>query len=292
MEYSFSRYLLAKQTVDDRSLNRHVLAALRSHLPPSPQRVIEIGAGIGNMLARLLSWEVIARAEYVHEDSMTENIRFAAHWIPEWALHAGMQADSPSGTEIRIADERRDVRVTLTDQDLLEFVRGGPAPADLLIANAFLDLLPLPETLPQILSLTKDLAWFTIVFDGVTSLAPTIEPGLDEKIIDLYHRSMDRRPTGGDSRAGRHLLDQLRTLGVRVLAAGASDWVVYANAGKYPADEAYFLESIIHFFEESLTGDPDLDPAMFQDWLATRNGQIKHGQLSYIAHQMDFLVQV
>ena len=77
MEYSFPHYLLAKQTIDDRALNAHVLDALRAHLPQGQLRVIEAGAGMGNMLARLVSWKVLTRAEYVHVDSMAENIRFA-----------------------------------------------------------------------------------------------------------------------------------------------------------------------------------------------------------------------
>ena len=85
MEYSFPRYLLAKQSVDDRALNRHVLDALKANLPTAPIRIMEVGAGMGNMLARLLSWDILMHAEYVHVDAMEENIRFAQDWIPKWA---------------------------------------------------------------------------------------------------------------------------------------------------------------------------------------------------------------
>ncbi len=86
-----------------------------------------------------------------------------------------------------------------------------------------------------LLSLTRDLAWLTINFDGMTSLEPVIDAGLDAQIERLYHKTMDRRPTGGDSRAGRHMFGHLRQAGAEVLAAGASDWVVYGTNGKYPA---------------------------------------------------------
>jgi hypothetical protein len=292
VEYSFPRYLLAKQTVDDRALNRHVLEVLRANLPRRPIRVIEVGAGMGNMLARLLSWGVITRAEYIHEDAMSENIRFAAEWIPQWAVNAGMTAERPAASELRISDATHDVRVLLKNEEVFEFIGTRPAPADLLVANAFLDLLPMPESLPKLLSLTKDLAWLTVNFDGVTSLEPEMDAALDEKIERLYHRTMDTRPTGGDSRAGRHLLSYFRRLGARVLAAGPSDWVVYATGGKYPADEAYFLSFILHFFEESLANHPELDAAQLASWLEVRRAQIARGELSYIAHQIDLLVRV
>ena len=50
MDYSFPRYLLSKQTVDDRALNKDVVNALRIHLPPEPITIIEVGAGIGHGL--------------------------------------------------------------------------------------------------------------------------------------------------------------------------------------------------------------------------------------------------
>ncbi len=291
MEYSFPRYLLAKQTVDDRALNRHVLDALRASLPPTPVRVIEVGAGMGNMLARLLSWDVLACGEYVHVDTMQENIDFAMQWLPRWATGGGLCVEQMGERQLRLYDDVRDVRLTLEHADVMEYAERQPRPGDLLIAHAFLDLLPMPESLPKLLSLTKDLAWLTVNFDGLTTLEPVIDLALDAKIERLYHETMDRRITGGDSRSGRHLFSQLKSARAEVLAAGPSDWVVYARDGSYPAEEAYFLHYILHFFEESLTGHPDLDAARFAAWLRERRAQVDRGELVYIAHQMDFLAR-
>ena len=291
MEYAFQRYLLAKQAVDDRALNRHVLDALRANLPLTPIRVIEVGAGMGNMLARLLSWNVLTCAEYVHVDSMGENIAFAWEWLPKWATEAGMCAERIGADQLRIYDSLREITISLVQADVMEFVAGQPEPGDLLIANAFLDLLPMPQSMPKLLSLTKDLAWLTINFDGVTSLEPAIEPALDEQVERLYHKTMDARLSGGDSRAGRHLFGHLREAGAQVIAAGASDWVVYATGGKYPPEEAYFLQFILHFIEEALGTEPGLDQQAFAEWLRERRAQIERGELVYIAHQMDFLAR-
>jgi hypothetical protein len=291
MEYSFPRYLLAKQAIDDRALNRQVLEALKANLPAGGVRVIEVGAGMGNMLARMLSWDVLTHADYVHLDAMEENIRFAREWIPKWATEAGMSAERIAQNELRIFDTVRDIHVTLEQADVLEYIDRRPAPADLLVAHAFLDLLPMPESMPKLLSLTKNLAWLTINFDGVTALEPVVDPVLDEQIERLYHETMDHRRTGGDSRAGRHLFGHLLAAGAEVLAAGASDWVVYPSNGKYPGEEAYFLHFILHFFEESLSGHAELDQEAFGRWLRERRQQIDRGELIYIAHQMDFLAR-
>ncbi|HEX8992778.1 MAG TPA: hypothetical protein VF784_13955 [Anaerolineales bacterium] len=291
MEYSFPRYLLAKQSVDDRALNRQVLEALKLHLPAGRVRVIEVGAGMGNMLARLLSWDVIRRADYVHVDAMEENIHFAAEWLPKWATQAGMHMERVGENQLRLYDSVRDVLVKLVQADVMEFIASAPVPGDLLVAHAFLDLLPMPESMPRLLTLTKDLAWLTINFDGVTSMQPVVDPVLDDQIERLYHRTMDTRATGGDSRAGRHLFQRLPAAGAEILAAGASDWVVYGQNGRYPPQEDYFLYYILHFFEEALHGNPELDPDAFQGWLRQRRAQVERGELVYIAHQMDFLAR-
>jgi len=244
------------------------------------------------MLARLVSWHVLAHADYIHDDAMAENIRFASEWIPKWAVGKGMRVEAVDANSFRIADQTHDLNVNLVQQDFAGMVGSHPEPADLLVANAFLDLLPLPESLPQVLSLTHDLAWLTLNFDGLTIFEPILDPVLDEQILHLYHRTMNERLTGGDSHAGRHLLSQLKGLEVRILAAGASDWVVYPRDGAYPDDEAYFLECILHFFEESLSNHPDLDARAFAAWLAARREQIRRGELVYLAHQLDVLLRV
>jgi len=180
----------------------------------------------------------------------------------------------------------------LEQADVFDFIRKNEQPADLLIAHSFLDLLPMPKSLPKLLSLTNNLAWLTINFDGVTIFEPVIDAALDEQIERLYHKTMDIRPTGGDSKSGRHLFGHLQSAGADILAAGASDWVVHAVNREYPDDEAYFLYFILHFFEEALTGHAELNGESFAHWLSERRSQIERGELTYIAHQMDFLVKV
>jgi len=290
MEYSFPHYLLSKQSVDDRALNKDVLNALITNLLPQPLRIIEVGAGIGTMLRRLIRWDVIRQCEYVMVDEMAENVEYVPEWVGVWAEEVGLGFERSVGN-LRLFDTSHDIQIHLEQADVFDFIRKNKEPADLLIAHAFLDLLPMPESLSKLLSLTNGLAWLTINFDGMTTFEPTIDAKMDVKIVRLYHESMDKRATGGDSKSGRHLFEHMRNAGVEVLEAGASDWVVYAKDGKYPEDEAYFLNFILHFFEESLMGHKKLDKEAFAGWLEKRRSQIDHGELIYIAHQMDFLVR-
>jgi hypothetical protein len=292
MEFSFTRYLLSKQSVDDRALNQHVLEALRGHMPTGPVRIIEIGAGIGTMPRRLIRWDVIRQGEYVMVDQMAENIEFASEWIPQWAAQAGLSVEPTGEGEMRLTGQGRDVRIRLVRADVSDFIEAAPEPADILIAHAVLDLLPMPSSMAKILSLTKGLAWMTINFDGLTVLEPAIDAALDAELERLYHASMDARVSGGDSRSGRHLFTYIREAGAEILAAGGSDWVVHPTGKKYPEDEAYFLHGILRFFDDSLGGKPDVDQEALTAWLDQRRAQIQRGELVYVAHQVDFLVRV
>jgi len=291
MDNSFSHYLLSKQTVDDRALNKDVLNALRLHLSQQPVSMIEVGAGIGTMLRRLIQWGVLCNGDYTLVDEMHTNIAYAREWIPQWAAEAGLSVKSLGSNQLRICAQARDIRIRLECADVFDFIQRNQQPADLLIAHAFLDLLPMPGSLEKLFSLTKSLAWLTLNFDGLTTLQPVIDPVLDETIERLYHKTMDTRPSGGDSRTGRKLFDHFRALNAEIIAAGASDWVVHTTNGKYPADEKYFLHFILNFFENSLKAHAELDASAFEGWLAKRREQIERGELVYIAHQMDFLVR-
>ncbi len=298
--YSFTRYLAAKKSVDDRALNRQVWQSLAQALPPasarSPLQVLEVGAGIGTMLERSLDWGLFTHAAYTAIDAEPNNIQAAYQRLPAWAEAQGFSVERGPG-RMRFAKGERSVLVELEPADLFEFSarQAGQRTWDLLIAHAFLDLMDVPASLPPLLCLLppEGLFYFTIVFDGATLLEPVIDPALDAHILALYHRTMDQRITAGqpsgDSQAGRHLFEHLRAAGAQVLAAGSSDWVVFAGAHGYPAHEAYFLHFIIHTIHSALEGHPELDAEQFGAWIGLRHAQIEAGQLTYIAHQLDFL---
>lgn len=303
--YSFPRYLASKKSIDDRALNRAVWHALASRLPADsseqPLRVLEVGAGIGTMIERVLEWGLLpGPAHYTALDARPDNIQQAGDRLPAWGQAQGWQIEvcPPSGWRF----ERSGQQITIATEtiDLFDFItrEAGTHPWDLLIAHAFLDLMDIPFTLPQLFRLLRPggLFYFTLNFDGVTVLEPAIDPLLDGQIESLYHQTMDERLTrgrsSGDSRTGRHLFSRLVDAGAQILAAGSSDWVVFPHSEGtqpgYPEDEAYFLHFILHTIGQALAGHPKLDSRRFAGWLAQRHNQVERGELVYIAHQLDF----
>jgi SAM-dependent methyltransferase len=299
-EYSFERYLSAKKSVDDRALNRHVWERMARSLPSGrPLQVLEVGAGIGTMVERMLDWGALHAADYTAIDSVTENIAAARGRLACWGSQQGLRVSQPMPDSLLLEKAGVQLSVQLLAVDLFDFIRKRTASRqwDLLVAHAFLDLMDIPTTLPQLASLVRPggLLYFTINFDGATILQPEIDPDFDARVESCYHRSMDERLTAGnpsgDSRSGRHLFENLRRQRLNLLDAGASDWVVFAGEQGYPHDEAYFLHFILNTIQQALQFHPDLDPARFSAWIAERHAQVERGELVYIAHQLDLLAQ-
>jgi len=303
-EYSFVRYLSAKKTVDDRALNKNVWQSLTRALSATsrsePVRVLEIGAGIGTMVERAVEWGLIDTAEYLAIDSLAENISEAATRIPTWATSRGYTVVNLDPRTTLISTNGRRVRVEFEATDVFDFMgsEAAASPWDLLVANAFLDLVDVPKALPKLFSLIKPggLFYFSVTFDGCTIFQPEIDRGLDARIEALYHETMDRRivngSISGDSQTGRHFFHHATAAGAEILDAGASDWVVFPGPEGYPADEAFFLHFIIHTVGSALRGHPDLDASALEQWVHQRHAQVEQGTLVYIAHQMDFLGRV
>jgi SAM-dependent methyltransferase len=294
---SYSSYLAAKKTVDDRALNQHVIDVLRAELTSSRSTtVLEIGAGIGTMVSRLADWHVLCRANYTLLDIDQASLEHAQHWLCGWAAEMGLEVQrAHDALHITGGSPALDLEVHSVCADLRAFLGENRRPngVDLLIASAFLDLVDVAATLPALLERVapNGLYWFSINFDGETIFLP--EHPSDASLMSVYHRSMDERTRlgrrAGDSRTGRHLFQHLRSAGARILAAGSSDWIVHAIDGEYAAQEGDFLGHILHTIEAELNSRSEVDQHALHDWLRVRRDQLERGDLVYIAHQLDFV---
>ncbi len=301
--YSFTRYLSAKRTVDDRALNWHVWQQLLSLLETAsarqPLHLLELGAGIGSMAERILCTHVLTEGTYTAIEANPDTIAQGYRDVQRWAAEAGFQF-AANATGGRLQRGCQNVVLHLETADLFDFIseQRGQRTWNLLVAHALIDLLDVPTALPALFSVLSPggLFYFPITFDGASILEPAIDPPYDAHIEALYHATMDERVVrgqpSGDSRTGRHLFKHLRTLGTEILGAGSSDWVVFAGPEGYPADEAYFLHDIIHTIHTALATHPELDTDRFARWVRQRHAQVEDGTLVYIAHQLDLVGRV
>ena len=301
---SFIRYLAAKASIDDQSLSSHVFQTLGRTLKKlhgdKEISVLEAGCGIGSMIERMLVWGALTNAAYTALDLEPEYIAEATRRLTRYGNQTGMEVHKISGNVLVLENHNQRIRIEFQIGDVIEFVRNNASRQGyhLILAHAFLDLVDIYSSLPPILSRVRPggLVYFTLNFDGVTSLEPTIEADLDRQILALYHETMDHRlvfgKPSGDSNTGRHLLPFLQKSGLKILDAGASDWVVFPSNGSYKDDDAYFLHFMVDTIYRAIKFHPEINPGQLHSWTDARHGQVEREELFFVAHQLDVLAQI
>src|SRR5262249_52120752 len=150
-------------SVDDRALNRYVLEQVRKHVPPGDAahrlRVLDVGAGNGTFLARLLDWDLLRAGDYIGIDADADAIADGQRKISSLVGGRGVSA-----------------RLIEGDLFALDLPESG---FDLLIAHALLDLVDVAAVLPRFWRWLTPAGffWFTINFDGETIFRPEVDPG-------------------------------------------------------------------------------------------------------------------
>ncbi len=298
-EYIYPRYLAAKKAVDDRALNMRVFQQVTSFLAEERKEtlyILEIAAGIGTMIPRILSHPLAGNIYYHAIDISPENISSARQYLQAWASKNCEDFWHSDEGELILRINAAEITVNLECADIFSWIveKANRRQWDLLIANAFLDLIDIHRQLPQLAGLLKPAGafYFTINFDGETIFQPVSDPVFEKKLMDAYHETMDARITAGmpsgDSRTGRRLFTALPAAGFGILDAGSSDWVVFPKEGNYHAEEGYFLHFIVQTVMQALKNASAVDADHLEKWGRERHQQIKNGQLIYIAHQLDF----
>ena len=286
--YTAVRYLTAKEAVDDDALNTRVFNAFEQGIAAMGSRdlrVIELGAGVGSTFRRLHASGIVSRGEYVLVDLDADSLAEASRVVDE----------------ILGPTERAELSADFIVGDAVTYLKReaeADRRADVIIAQALIDLLNVPEFLGAAVTAFKPggYLYMPITFDGETVFGPPIDAELDKGVVAAYHATMDARrmpdglPTGG-SKTGRTLLHELPRAGLEIVQAGSSDWVVFPRDGAYRRDVAYFLHHIINFVWESLREGGEIPVNSLQGWVAARHAQVERGELVYIAHQLDVLAR-
>jgi SAM-dependent methyltransferase len=278
----YAQYLLAKRTVDDRSINAGVLTWLRNQAGTRARRFVEIGGGVGTMVARLYGLGIAVRGEYLLIDADARMLAEARRYLAGWAADHGVTArETIDGIALG------DLSVTLVEAEIGEYSEGfADRQADVLIGCAVLDVIDAPRLVPGMLRMLGPggLYWFPITYDGEMAFQP--DHPADPALIAAYHADMDRRVRhgrpAGERFAGRHLLEHLRSAGAPVCAAGSADWIVRPGpGGRYPEGEAEFVAAILDTMESALTskgGAPGDDRLILTGYLSSEKATISSGE--------------
>jgi SAM-dependent methyltransferase len=289
--FSYPRYLEAKKTVDERSLNGRVWRAFLDRLKSDsgPTAILDVGGGTGATLLRLLNAAAdrpLNQITYTLIDPEVDNLSAAVDHVSAWAdTHGWVHRSEDSQHQLYEKGGTGQVTIRFHEEGLFSHAKTAEgATYDAIVAQAVLDLFDVSAAIQALNPcLRSGGTWYLpIHFDGLTAFEPVIDESLDRAILERYHESIP------SPRSGRALLTALPNAGAQLHAVGASDWIVHGREGAYPDDEEYFLQCILQFIQNEV-GESDYSDFRLsvQDWIQRRADQLRKGELIYLAHQLD-----
>jgi len=295
----YLRYLKSKESVDRRSLSSHVYNRLFSLLKEMYSKegtinVLDVGAGLGSSFKRLLPGIPTPSIDYTVIDIEPSHVEVAEQEITLWLKDEGYSIEKRGASVVGKCGEQT-VELKFVTGDALAYGRRHTDAFDLIVGQAFLDILPLDDALNSLFNALRPggLYYFPITYDGLTTLVPVLDDAFDAEIAHQFNRSMDTRKDGttAGSTAGRQLLTRLPAAGARIEAVGSSDWIVRPNTRStgYPDDEAYFLQCILSLMYKEACKADTIPQAKLDKWYDARRMQLQYAGLSYIAHQLDYV---
>lgn len=265
--FDYVQYLDVKKSIDDRSLNQAVWEHFSSWLlskgdQGSRLKVLEIGAGIGTMIERLLEASLFNQCHYI---ALEPEFRFkeaALSRFKSWASKHSCSFQINSAGLWVISNSEFEVQIEWIDADANTINQlFSDENFDLILSHAVIDLLPVPEIMPIILEKlkTQGAFYFSLNFSGNTNFYPAYEQ--DDEISRLYHADMDSRFPHLDwqpSLTGKELPVWLKNYGCKQVVGGVSNW----ELGK---GDGLFIKNILDTIKKALAGTPGLDT-----WLSKR----------------------
>ncbi len=295
----FCDYLEAKRSVDDESLHKKTFQRFTDHLKKSGVPIIlDVGTGTGAMIRRIVKSSPVAKLSFYGVDESEPLLREAERALGELFRELGYSVSSragfisaargESGVEVRL------LRGDILDGRLLPSLSGIPFSA--VTANAFMDVVPLAETLAAFKRLMRKGAalYATINYDGTTELLPSFaDRSFERLLLAVYNRSMDDRrvgslPTGG-SRTGTTLYDEAVRQGFAIAGFGSSDWSVFPWDGRYTRDEEVFLRALVETIYDEGLKHGEIAAGALGAWKESRVETVRSGRLALNVHQTDLM---
>ncbi len=303
--YSLSRYLKAKQTVDERALNRRVADRYIEELDRlagesnGALSIVDLGAGRGPTAQRVVQALREGAAQSIRYNLIDQSPQLlgeAATKLRKWGTDQGFDVQEDSD-QLRCSRGRQSILFRFYPMDATQYLsESADGSISSVIAQSFIDLVNVPRTLSLISRKMREggVLYFPLTFDGRTRFLPERPEFPSQQITTYYHESMTRQtdegPTGG-AHTGRQLLKWLPKIGT-LLDVGSSDWLVHPQGAiGYAGDEAYFLHHILHFVEHELASDARVSSATVSNWIDDRRQCVEGEHLIYHAGQLDVLAR-
>ena len=191
--FDYVKYLDLKKSIDNKSLNKVIWDKFSNWLMARNKQgetlnVLEIGAGIGTMIERLLESSLLQKGHYIALEPEPSFKQAAMCRFKSWASNHNCIFQINSEGLWHISNNEIDLKIEWieTDTNMIAKLFNNDS-FDLLLSHAVVDLLPVPTIMPIILKKLKaqGACYFSLNFSGNTEFYPAHDN--DHKISEQYH---------------------------------------------------------------------------------------------------------
>jgi SAM-dependent methyltransferase len=294
---AFAQFLQAKYALDQRSLNPVVWRFFLNELSGrNPLEWLDVGTGTGAMLRRILQYYDHGAMHLTGLDIEFDLLDIAETEIASLLQAKGFAVENAAG---RLQAERgADCIVFQPVCTPLSEFQLPPNHYDVITAHAFMDLVPLRQTLAGFHDGLKPggLFYSTINYDGETVVFPPYpDSEFEDALLQTYDASMEARrlngsETGG-AKCGRRLYGELLNVGFEIVSYSSSDWNITPCNGVYLDDDQVVLDRLLEWVCSEGRNDPSLEREKLDRWLECRRRQRQERTLGIIVHQIDILAR-
>ena len=291
--FDYVEYLKLKKSIDDRSLNSAVWNELVNRIKSKCQNsgsifIVEPGAGIGTMITRimdeLLKTKITFKCAYTAIEPEPGFQTAAESYLQAWAEKQNAKFIKLNEQQWQLSKNEMEVTVDWECAAAEDFSQVlALKSVDLLLAHALVDLLPVPELVPDLMQCLKadGIFYFSLNYSGQTEFSPGHQS--DSLLMQEYNADMDKRFPDLDwqaSHTGNLLPDFLQKQGHTIISEGSSDWELDAN-------EKAFILNILDTIKKALSSSPGIE-----QWYAERRDQLEHEKLKLKISNRDLLGEV
>jgi SAM-dependent methyltransferase len=291
---SFADFLAAKFALDKRSLNPEVLSALLQCLRDMPSlECLDVGAGTGATVRRLLSWRPSQPWRLTALDRDADVIAIAHDTTRQVLAQAGERPAATAGT-VRSHDGRIEVCFAAC-----ELAAHRPRSRyDLVTAHAVLDLVALAPTLTAFARWLRPdgLLYATINCDGEPEILPRYhDADFEHAVLACYTASMEERAVdglrSGGAYCGRRLQALLPQRCFPLLAQGCSDWDIRPDCGAYRDRDPTCLKVLLDLMWKEASASGRFDEEALQCWREDRMRTVHACKLEMRVPNRDLLAR-
>lgn len=302
-----------KKELDDESINKDVLRLLLGE-KRTYDKILDLGTGSGVQIRRNIELGLLKNGGLIigidiNKDDLKKSISSFNIWAKNNGFKIETSSDSVAIHNFTISNDKKKFTVELYEESVYNLgtkkskIKGS---FSLVTGLSLLEHTDMKKSLKSVKNIMKKdgLLYLPINYDQHSVFGPTKKTCFKEEanLMQLFNYSgIDYQFKGkvgiGNSHCGSLLPSLAKEVGFKVLAYGASDWIILPDKVKaYSNNKRKVLEFFMNAFHNVLKGSSKdakkkfrVTDSQIEAWYRLRKRQLKSRNLYYSCVQKDIL---